>query len=173
MLKYGMKRDFNNWLASLGPSAPVKSLTELRNFNLAHAAAGAIKYGQSQLDISDEMDVKQIARAMSPIAQRILSWPERRVSMRRSKTQSGCFLFPGVERIRYRGDAGVPDRDCPFGWFRTPRPYPFPMGFNAKPAPFGVSFAGTACSEPRSSNSAMRLSRRRSGGCPLRRCPSG
>src|SRR6266511_1457078 len=28
--KYGMKRDFNKWLASLGPSAPVKTLTELR-----------------------------------------------------------------------------------------------------------------------------------------------
>jgi amidase len=37
----------------------VKSLTELRMFNLAHTAAGAIKYGQSQLDISDEMDVEQ------------------------------------------------------------------------------------------------------------------
>ena len=43
--KYGMKRDFNNWLASLGPSAPVKTLTELRQWNLAHAKAGAIKYG--------------------------------------------------------------------------------------------------------------------------------
>src|SRR5205814_5659753 len=26
---------------------------------------------------------------------------------------------------------------------------PFPDGFDAKPAPFGVSFTGTACSEPR------------------------
>ena len=26
---------------------------------------------------------------------------------------------------------------------------PFPEGFNAKPAPFGLSFTGTACSEPR------------------------
>ena len=25
----------------------------------------------------------------------------------------------------------------------------FPEGFNAKPAPFGVSFTGMACSEPR------------------------
>jgi hypothetical protein len=30
----------------------------LREFNLAHKAAGAIKYGQSQLDISDEMDLE-------------------------------------------------------------------------------------------------------------------
>src|SRR5262249_56577112 len=55
--KYGMKRDFNLWLKSLGPAAPVKTLTELRQWNLAHQKAGAIKYGQSRLDISDEMDL--------------------------------------------------------------------------------------------------------------------
>jgi len=44
--KYGMKRDFNKWLASLGPSAPVKTLTELREWNLNHVKGGAIKYGQ-------------------------------------------------------------------------------------------------------------------------------
>jgi amidase len=58
VLKYGMKRDFNKWLESLGTAAPLKSLTELRKFNLAHVNAGAIKYGQSQLDISDEMDLE-------------------------------------------------------------------------------------------------------------------
>ena len=26
---------------------------------------------------------------------------------------------------------------------------PFPEGFNAKPGPYGVSFSGRACSEPR------------------------
>ena len=57
VLKYGMKRDFNAYLATLGPAAPVKSLTELRAWNTAHAKAGAIRYGQSNLDISDEMDV--------------------------------------------------------------------------------------------------------------------
>ena len=53
-----MKRDFNAWLTSLGPAAPVKSLTELREWNLAHAKAGAMRFGQSRLDISDEMDVE-------------------------------------------------------------------------------------------------------------------
>ena len=57
--KYGMKRDFNAWLASLGERAPVKTLTELREWNLAHAKDGAIRFGQSRLDISDEMDVER------------------------------------------------------------------------------------------------------------------
>jgi len=56
--KYGMKRDFNTWLQSLGAKAPVKTLTELRQWNIAHQRAGAIKYGQANLDISDEMDVQ-------------------------------------------------------------------------------------------------------------------
>ena len=38
--KYGMKRDFDIWLGSLGPSAPVGTLTEVLRWNLDHAAAG-------------------------------------------------------------------------------------------------------------------------------------
>src|SRR3970282_994328 len=58
VFKYGMKRDFNAWLASLGDKAPVKTLTELRQWNVAHQKAGAIKYGQALLDISDEMELQ-------------------------------------------------------------------------------------------------------------------
>jgi len=50
VLKYGMKRDFNAWLATLGPGAPVKTLTELREWNIAHAKADTLKYGQSITD---------------------------------------------------------------------------------------------------------------------------
>jgi amidase len=31
----------------------------------------------------------------------------------------------------------------------APAQQPFPAGFDAKPAPFGVGFTGAACSEPR------------------------
>ena len=54
-----MKRDFNKWLATLGDTAPVKSLSELRKWNEAHQKAGAMKYAQANLDISDEMDVER------------------------------------------------------------------------------------------------------------------
>src|SRR5262245_34065588 len=59
VLNYGMKRDFNKWLASLGPAAPVKTLTELREWNTEHERMGAIKYGQSQLDGSDALDLEK------------------------------------------------------------------------------------------------------------------
>ncbi len=64
VLKYGMKRDFNAWLATLGASAPVKTLTELRQWNITHISGGAIRFGQSQLDISDEMDVQADRRPL-------------------------------------------------------------------------------------------------------------
>ena len=53
-----MKRDFNAWLASLGPAAPVKTLAELRAFNTAHSNRNAIKYAQVNLDRSDELDLE-------------------------------------------------------------------------------------------------------------------
>src|SRR5687767_1414643 len=58
VFKYGMKRDFNAWLTSLGARAPVKTLTELREWNSAHRDAGTVKYGQQNLDVSDEMDLE-------------------------------------------------------------------------------------------------------------------
>ena len=60
----------------------MKTLTELRDWNAAHQKAGAIKYGQSLLDISDEMDVGAIARATKPTARRTSSSPARTASTR-------------------------------------------------------------------------------------------
>ena len=59
VLWYGMKRDFNAWLASLGAAAPVKTLAELRAFNTAHANRNAIKYAQANLDMSDQIDLEK------------------------------------------------------------------------------------------------------------------
>ena len=48
VFKYGMKRDFNAWLATLGAAAPVKSLTELRLWNLNHARANSAQVRPDQ-----------------------------------------------------------------------------------------------------------------------------
>jgi len=173
----GMKRDFNKWLASLGPAAPVKSLTELRNFNLAHTAAAAIKYGQSQLDISDEMDVeadraryeadraKDIALAATNGIDAALKENSLDALLFLAGTGSAIAAKPGYPTVivpfgmvpNAPGSAGAasaskpgePPAIVPFGTVAGASNVPFPEGFNAKPAPFGVSFTGTACSEPR------------------------
>ena len=150
VLKYGMKRDFNKWLASLGAAAPVKSLTELRNFNLAHVKAGAIKYGQSQFDISDEMDIEaDRARYEADRAKDVRLSGEEGIDAALKKYNLDALVFPGSSVAALAAKAGYPTVIVPFGMVPNVPMVPFPPGFVAKPAPFGVSFTGTACSEPK------------------------
>ena len=177
VFKYGMKRDFNAWLASLGAAAPVKSLTELRLWNVAHQRAGAIKYGQALLDISDEMDVR---------ADRVRYEADRDKDVRLSATegidavmkanQLDALLFPGTSSASIAAKPGYPTVFVPYG-FAEPggggrggaagpggaagtgapaaggtggRGEPaWPEGFSPKPSPTGVSFTGMACGEPK------------------------
>jgi amidase len=150
VLKYGMKRDFNSWLKSLGAAAPVKTLTELREWNTAHAKAGAIKYGQSLLDISDEMDVeKDRARYEADRAKDIrLSGPHGIDEVMKAE-RLDAILFPGASGAGIAARPGYPTVIVPFALVPNEPTPAFPSGFDAKPGPFGVSFTGMACSEPR------------------------
>ena len=150
-LKYGMKRDFNAWLATLGPSAPVRSLTELRQWNLAHARAGTLKSGQSNLDISDEMDIaRDRARYEADRAKDVRLAGTHGIDEVMSALRLDAILFPGPGGAGISARVGYPTVIVPFGLVpNAPQTSPFPSGFDAKPAPYGVSFAGRACSEPR------------------------
>jgi amidase len=150
ILKYGMKRDFNAWLTSLGPAAPVKTLTELRLWNVAHQRMGAIKYGQAQLDISDEMDVQaDRARYQADRAKDLRLSATEGIDAVMKQHQLDALLFPGASGAAIAAKPGYPTIVVPFG--RVPNaPTPaLPAGFDAKAAPYGVSFSGLACSEPR------------------------
>ena len=147
--KYGMKRDFNVWLRSLGPTAPVKTLSELREWNRTHARAGAIKYGQSRLDISDEIDLD---------ADRARNAADQEKDHRLSRTQGidavlaahklDAIMTPGGAGAGMAARAGYPIVVVPFGMIAN-APADFPADFTARPAPYGVSFTGASCSEPR------------------------
>lgn len=157
VLKYGMKRDFNAWLKTLGEGAPVKTLTELRQWNVAHQKAGAIKYGQAQLDISDEMDVQMDrSRYQADRAKDIRLGGTEGIDAAMKQHNLDALLFPGSSGAGIAAKPGYPTVIVPFGLVPNV-PFggggaptnPFPPGFNPKPAPFGVSFTGLACSEPR------------------------
>ena len=150
VLKYGMKRDFNHWLTTLGPFAPVKSLTELRQWNITHTKAGAIKYGQSNLDISDEMDVEaDRARYENDRAKDIALAATHGINEVMNSNQLDALLFPGPSGAALAAKPGYPTVIVPFAMVPNAPAEPFPEAFHAKPAPFGVSFTGMACSEPR------------------------
>ncbi len=150
VLKYGMKRDFNAWLATLGAAAPVKTLTELRTFNFTHTRSNAIKYGQSNLDISDEMEVAaDRARYQSDRARDIELAATRGIDEVMKAQKLDALLFPGAGGASIGAKPGYPTVIVPFGMVPNAPTPPFPSGFSSKPSPFGVSFTGMACSEPR------------------------
>ena len=173
VFKYGMKRDFDAWLSSLGAAAPVKTLTGLRLWNVAHQRAGAIKYGQALLDISDEMDVR---------SDRVRYQADRDKDIRLSATegidaamkanQLDALLFPGTSSASIAAKPGYPTVFVPYGFQEpgagrgagagpggaAPAGAPaaggrgesaYPEGFNPKPSPTGASFTGMACAEPK------------------------
>ena len=57
ILPYEFKRDLNAYLATLPADAPMKTLHDVVTFNLANADAGAVKFGQTQLVESDNIDL--------------------------------------------------------------------------------------------------------------------
>ena len=145
-----MKRDFNAWLRSLGAAAPVKTLTELREWNLAHQKAGAIKYQQSRLDISDEMDL--VADRAQNDADHAKDWRLSRdegIDGVLKAHRLDAILTPGGSGAGLAARAGYPIIVVPFGLVPNAPTPPLPAGFNAKPAPYGVGFTGSQCSEPR------------------------
>jgi len=151
--KYGMKRDFNSWLASLGDKAPVKSLSELRQWNIAHQRAGAIKYGQALLDISDEMDVQgDRARYEADRRKDIMLSATNGIDAALKAHRLDALLFPGVSGANIGARPGYPTVTVPFALLAVSPgtgAQAFPVGFEPRPAPFGVSFTGSACSEPK------------------------
>jgi amidase len=151
--KYGMKRDFNAWLKSLGDKAPVKTLTELRKWNIAHQRAGAIKYGQANLDVSDEMDLQgDRARYEADRRKDILLSATNGIDAALKANRLDALLFPAANSANIGARPGYPTVTVPFGFVPVTLgtgANAFPAGFEPKPSPYNVSFTGTACSEPR------------------------
>jgi amidase len=125
----------------------VKTLSDLRAWNSAHQRAGTLKYGQSQLDISDEMDLDtDRARYEADRAKDLALSRGEGIDATLHANTLDALIFPGSQGAAIAAKAGYPTVIVPFGTIPNA---PMPAGFEAKPSPMGVSFTGTACSEPR------------------------
>jgi len=150
VLNYGMKRDFDAWLASLGDTAPVATLTELREWNLAHRDRGTLKYEQARLDGADEIDLEADRATYDRDRARDLELNGARgIDAALAAHELDALLFPGSWGAGIAARPGYPTVIVPFGRTALDADPPFPDGFVPAPRPFGVSFTGTACSEPR------------------------
>jgi amidase len=155
VLKYGMKRDFNAYLTSLGGLAPVKTLADLRAWNTAHARAGAIKYNQANLDISDEMDVVQDrARYEADRARDLSLAGDHGFKAAIEDNKVDALMFPGWAISNLASRPGFPEIVVPIGVTGGGGgggggANPFPAGFTPKPSPYSAAFVGLPCSEPK------------------------
>lgn len=150
VLKYGFKRDFTAWLATSGEQAPVRSLRELREWNLAHANAGTLKYGQTSLDISDEQDLTSAqdrARYEADRQRELRLVGPAGVDAIMKRHKLDALIFPGSRGSGFLAKAGYPSVTIPFGMVANGDGYP--AGFAPRPMPLGIAFGGMACSEPR------------------------
>jgi amidase len=159
VLLYGFKRDLNAYLASLGPAAPAHSLSDVVAYNNAHAAV-ALKYGQVLAVAADQLDTTpgspdtlryEADRAMDLALSRggldaIYNGPD---GIPGTRDDFDAILFPANRGANIAARAGYPSIVVPGGFVENSANPPFPTGFVAEPAPYGVTFSGPAFSEPR------------------------
>ena len=148
VLRYGMKRDFNLWLSTLGGTAPVKTLAELRAWNLSHQNDGAMRYGQGRLDYADGVDLENDrARYERNRREDLALTREEGLDAAIKANKLDALLFPGSSGANYATKAGYPIIVVPFGLVINYAEGA--KGSTEKVRPFGVSFVGAHCDDPR------------------------
>jgi len=139
VLAYEFKRDLNAYLARLPANAPMRTLDDIVRFNIANAAQGTIRFGQTQLVQSNNINLNDPARRAAYEADRdngIATARQRIDSVLRGRSLD-AIVFVGS------GSAGIGAR----------AQYPsvaVPIGYDpANRRPFGMTFLGTAFTEAR------------------------
>jgi amidase len=135
ILTYEFKRDLNAYLARLPKDAPMKTLHDVVQFNIAHAAEGTIKFGQDQLVASDNVDLEADKAKYEADRDAGLAAARDHIDSVLKANDLTAIVFPGA------GSAGIGAR----------AQYPsvaVQIGYNpANGRPFGVTFLGTRFSE--------------------------
>ena len=111
---------------------------------------GTLKYGQAQLDNSDEMDVAaDRARYERDRAQGRAPGGPRRHRRGAERAPARRAALPGPLGAAVAAKPGYPTVIVPFGTVPNAPPRGFAAASTPGRRPFGVSFTGGACSEPR------------------------
>ena len=123
----------------------VQDAHRVREWNLAHAKAGAIKYQQSRFDISDEIDlVADKARFDADNAKDWRLSRDQGIDGALKQHKLDAILTPGGSGAGIASRAGYPIIAVPFGMVPNAPAQPFPAGFNAKPAPYGSDLSAAS-----------------------------
>ena len=135
VLFYEFKRDLNKYLDSLGDDAPVETLAEVIAFNRANPEE-ALRYGQTRALAAQEIDlVEDRPQYLEDRATDLRLSREEGIDAYLEQYDLDAILFPENRGAAIAAKAGYPSVIVPSGYL--------PDG-----APFGVTFSGTAFSEP-------------------------
>jgi amidase len=138
VLSYEFKRDLNLYLSSLGEDAPVKALADVIAFNNDNPEV-ALKYGQVLALASQARDLDPSSvdtqQYLADRAQDLLLAGEQGIDAYLNTYNLDAIFFPGTRGANIAARAGYPSVIVP-------------AGYQQGNAPFGITFSGTAYSEP-------------------------
>ncbi|MFL6557254.1 MAG: amidase family protein [Bacillus sp. (in: firmicutes)] len=135
VLTYEFKPDLNAYLNSLHPSIPVRNLTDLIEFNKENEEK-MLKYGQAVLIESDETSGSLTESAyVEALEFDLYHSKEQGIDFAVEKYSLDAIVFPSDEGSHISAKAGYPS-------------IAVPVGYTNEGQPVGITFAGTAYSEP-------------------------
>lgn len=138
VLSYEFKRDLNLYLSSLGEDAPVQSLADVIAFNNANPEV-ALKYGQTLAIASQARDLGPFSadtqQYLADRARDLLLAKDQGIDAYLNTYDLDAIFFPGTRGANIAARAGYPSVIVP-------------AGYQENGAPFGITFSGTAYSEP-------------------------
>ncbi|MFP7299147.1 amidase family protein [Neobacillus niacini] len=135
VLTYEFKPDLNAYLSNLHPAIPVRSLNDLIQFNKENEEV-MLKYGQAVLLESEATSgsLTESAYVKALEFDQYLS-TEQGIDYALKEFQLDMILFPNEEGSHISAKAGYPT-------------IAVPAGYTSEGEPVGITFAGTAYSEP-------------------------
>lgn len=150
VLLHDFKADLNQYLASLGPSAPVKSLADVIEFNEHNRAREMPFFGQERM-----LKAQEKAPLTSAVYRRALATCRRlsreegidavlrkhRLDALVMPTDSPAWMTDLVNGDHYLGGSSSPAAVAGYPHITVPAGFAFGL-------PVGISFVGTAWSEP-------------------------
>ncbi|WP_454190864.1 amidase family protein [Paenibacillus sp. Marseille-Q7038] len=135
-INYEFKHSVENYLQSLPPHIPVHSLRELIDWNEQNAEM-ALKYGQNLLEYKAQLDSNPLknSKYIVEVISDLYQSQNNGIYYAVNKYGLDAILFPSYVGADLCARAGYPSVALPAGYKDSGRP-------------FGITFAGTAFSEP-------------------------
>jgi amidase len=151
VMEYEFKAALNAYLDSLGPDAPVRSLADIIDFNERHAELELAHFGQERFTSSQERGPLSNAAYLEGRAAMMRSSREDGIDALITKHRLDAIVAP-TAGIPWPTDHvnGDPSTGSTSSGLAAVAGYPaisVPMGF-VGPLPLGISFFGSAWSEP-------------------------